>query len=74
MQPEEAFGFSRAEGLDHKQILYCCTLYVNKKEGKASKRDSTQSRACRNFPFEHLSRGSNASPALETTNLPSMLA
>jgi hypothetical protein len=34
MQPEEAFGFSRAEGLDHKQILYCCTLYVNKKEGK----------------------------------------
>jgi len=32
MQPEEAFGFSRAKGLDHKQIVYCCTLYVNKKE------------------------------------------
>ena len=45
MQPEEAFGISRAEGLDHKQILYCCTLYVNKKEGKASRRDSTQTRA-----------------------------
>ena len=37
MQPEEAFGLSRAEGLDLKQILYCCTLYVNKKERKASR-------------------------------------
>lgn len=34
MQAEEALGFSRPEGLDHKRILYCCTLYVNKKEKK----------------------------------------
>ena len=53
MQPEATFGFSRAEGLDLKQILYCCTLCVNKKEGKvgipghgkASRRDSKQTRA-----------------------------
>ena len=58
MQPEEEFGFSRAEGLDHKQILYCCTLYVNKKEGKASRgirknrcMDYTQSNAMFGYPF-----------------------
>jgi hypothetical protein len=46
MQPEEPFGFSRAEGLDHKTMIYCCTLYVNKNNGHHNGQPRLRDRLC----------------------------